>query len=157
MSIPKISVALADDHPVLLKLLTHILEAEGLNVVATAANGRELIDAVKRLNPDVAVTDIAMPGLNGLEAMRELQSSGDRTKMVVYTAMPDPELAIEAFGYGAAGFVLKHSSSAELVTASRVAFSGQVYVTPRLGDVPENVIEAAKARAASGERPVSAR
>lgn len=133
-------VVLADDHAIVLEGLKHILE-EDFDVVATATDGRALMEEVQQLKPDIAVTDISMPLLNGLDAFRQLKASGILTRFVFLTAHPDVTLATQAFRLGAAGYVLKHSAGAELLTAIRAALRGQTYITPHIAnDVLQNLM-----------------
>lgn len=133
-------VVLADDHAIVLEGLKHILE-EDFDVVAVATDGRALMEEVQRLKPDIAVTDISMPLLNGLDAFRQLKASGILTRFVFLTAHPDVTLATQAFRLGAAGYVLKHSAGAELLIAIRAALRGQTYITPHIAnDVLQNLM-----------------
>jgi len=125
------SLVVADDQPLLLDALRSILELE-FNLVATANNGYDLVKKVQLLEPDVAVTDLHMPILNGLGVLRQFKGSGIQTRFVMYTANPSLELASEAFRLGVSGYVLKKSASAELMLAIRIALEGQTYISPRM-------------------------
>lgn len=136
-------VVLADDHAIVLEGLKHILE-EDFDVVASVTDGRALMEQVQRLKPDIAVTDISMPLLNGLDAFRQLKASGILTRFVFLTAHPDVTLATQAFRLGAAGYVLKQSAGAELLTAIRAALRGQTYISPHIAnDVLQNLMSGA--------------
>jgi DNA-binding NarL/FixJ family response regulator len=124
---------LADDHVIILDGLRRILEPE-FEIVATAADGRELVAEIERLKPEVAVADISMPLLNGLDALRQCKSAHSRTRFVFLTASPDVALATRAFQLGASGYVLKHAAAEELVTAIREALTGRTYITPRIAN-----------------------
>jgi DNA-binding NarL/FixJ family response regulator len=126
-------IILADDHQIILDGLRRILEPE-FEIVATAANGRELVAEIERLKPEVAVADISMPLLNGIDALRQCQSSTARTRFVFLTASPDVALATLAFRLGASGYVLKHAAAEELVVAIREALAGRTYITPRIAN-----------------------
>jgi DNA-binding NarL/FixJ family response regulator len=126
-------IILADDHEIVLDGLRRILEPE-FEIVATAADGRELVAAIERLRPEVAVADISMPGLNGLDALRHCQNPHLRTPFVFLTANPDVGLATQAFRLGASGYVLKHAAAEELVVAIREALGGHTYITPRIAN-----------------------
>jgi DNA-binding NarL/FixJ family response regulator len=127
MSRPR--VLIADDHRILAEGVRGLLEPE-FEVVGVVADGRELVAAAKTLRPDVIVADVTMPALNGIEAARQLRDAGVTAKVVFLTMHRDVAYARQAFEAGAAGFVLKHSVSSELVTAIREALRGQTYVTP---------------------------
>jgi DNA-binding NarL/FixJ family response regulator len=129
MSKPR--VLLADDHQILAEGLRGLLEPE-FDVVAVVADGRQLIAAAKKYQPDVIVTDVAMPLLNGIEAAAQLRDVGLKSKVVILTMHCDVAYARRAMEAGASGFVLKQSAAAELVTAVREALRGQTYVTPKI-------------------------
>ena len=129
----RIRLVLADDHTIFLEGLKELL-APHFDLQGIAADGQELLNQILRLKPDVAVTDISMPLLNGVEVLRQIKSSGLATKFVFLTANPDVTIATQAFRLGAAGYVLKASASAELITAIRAATSGQTYITPRIAN-----------------------
>jgi DNA-binding NarL/FixJ family response regulator len=125
---PQATVLIADDHPLVLELLVDLLK-DRFDVVGTAVNGDQLIEATARLRPDVVVTDISMPALNGLEALRRLKTAGSATKIIVLTMDAHPELARHAIRSGASGFIAKHSAGSELVTAINEVLRGRVYVS----------------------------
>jgi len=122
-------IVVADDHNLLLDALQKLL-ADDFDVVATVSDGRSLVREAARLKPDVAVVDLAMPDLNGLEAARELKREAPGTRLVFLTMNEDPDLAAEAFRAGASAYVLKRSAASELVTAIREALQSRSYVTP---------------------------
>ena len=111
--------------------LRKLLETE-FQSVTVVGNGQELLDTAAVLKPDVALVDIGMPLLNGIEATRHLRKISPTTKVVVLTAHNDPQYAVEAFRAGATGFVLKRCAVSELLIAIRRVLAGQTYVTPML-------------------------
>ncbi len=127
MSKPR--VLLADDHKILIEGLRGLLESE-FELVETVEDGRELVSAVERLQPDVIVADISMPMLNGIEAARHILRDNPRAKIIFLTMHSDVAYAAEAFRLGACGYLLKRSAAGELVTAIREVLKGGVYVTP---------------------------
>ena len=127
------SIILADDHEIILDGLRRILAPE-FEIVASVADGRSLVAEIERLKPEVAVADISMPLLNGLDALRQSKSAHFRTRFVFLTASPDVALATRAFRLGASGYVLKHAAAEELVVAIRDALAGRTYVTPRIAN-----------------------
>jgi DNA-binding NarL/FixJ family response regulator len=127
MAIPK--VLIADDHTIVAQGLESLLK-ESFDFVGTVTDGRALLEAAERLKPDVIVADISMPNLNGLDAARQLKSSGNNAKIVILTMHADPHLATEAFRAGASGFVLKQSAGEELVKAIHEILQGRAYLTP---------------------------
>ena len=124
-------VILADDHQIVLQGLKTILEPE-FDLVGTVADGRALLDAQKKLHPDVIVADISMPLLNGIEAVRRIKKADPHVKVVFLTMHPDVSYAAEAFESGASGYVLKHSAPDELITAIREVLKGKTYITPMI-------------------------
>ena len=133
MSRPR--VLLADDHRVVSEGLKRLL-ADDFELVGMVEDGRALVAAAKKLQPDVIVADISMPHLNGIDAMAQLKKDNARIKVVFLTMHQEPAYARRALEAGAAGFVLKHSAPAELVMAIHAALKGQTFITPALaGDV----------------------
>jgi DNA-binding NarL/FixJ family response regulator len=128
---PRPTVLLADDHRLVAEGLAGILKGE-FSVAGTVTDGVQLLETARRLRPDVIVTDLAMPGMSGLEAVRRLKADGLAAKVIVLTMHADVELAAEALRAGAAGFVVKHAAGTELVAAIRSALRGKTYVTPEL-------------------------
>ena len=124
---------LADDHRIVVEGLRSILAVE-YDLVGIVDDGRELVEAAKRLEPDIIVADIAMPQLNGLEAIARLKKDGCQAKVVFLTMHKDATYAARALAVGASGFVLKHSASTELLTAIRAALSGMTYVTQEIAE-----------------------
>jgi DNA-binding NarL/FixJ family response regulator len=128
-------VLLADDHKIVLEGLRSLLDAE-FEIVGAVEDGRTLVTEAGRLNPDVVVADISMPGLNGIDAARQIKKVGQRIKIVFLTMHADVTYAADAFDAGASGFVLKHSAPQELTAAIREAMHGRTYVTPLIaGDL----------------------
>jgi DNA-binding NarL/FixJ family response regulator len=136
----KARIVLADDHEVLLEGLKRILESEA-EVTATASDGVELLELVQKLRPDIAVVDISMPKLNGLDAFKKCKGQAPGTKFIFLTGHPDITLATEAFRAGASAYVLKHSAAEELIAAVRSVRRGQTYISPRIaGEVLQNLM-----------------
>ena len=131
----KIRVLLADDHKIILEGLRSILEPE-FEIIATVEDGRTLVAEAKRLSPDGVVADISMPGLNGIDAARQVREVEQDIKIVFLTMHSQVSYAASAFEVGASGFVLKHSAPQELITAIRETMQGRTYVTPMIaGDL----------------------
>lgn len=125
-------IILADDHRIVVEALASLLK-ESFHLVGTVHDGRALIEEVFHLEPDVVVSDIFMPLLNGLDALRHLRSNGNQCKMIFLTMQTDVVLATEAFQAGASGFVSKESAGEELIHAITEAMHGRLYVTPLVG------------------------
>jgi DNA-binding NarL/FixJ family response regulator len=128
---PRATVLLADDHAVVAEGLASLLRSE-FAVVGTVTDGAQLLEAARRLGPDLVVTDVAMPGMSGLDALRQLRAGGPAPRVVVLTMHADAELATEALRAGASGFVLKHAAGTELLAALRSVLRGKTYVSPEL-------------------------
>jgi len=124
-------VLLADDHAVVAQGLESLLK-KSFDLVGVVNDGRALVDAVEKIHPDVIVTDISMPGLNGLDAIRQIRARRPATKIVVLTMHRDTQLAVEAFRAGASGYVLKVSPAEELIRAISEVAEGRGYVTTLL-------------------------
>jgi DNA-binding NarL/FixJ family response regulator len=125
------SVLLADDHPIVRDGLQSLLNEE-FTVVGTVGDGIALVEAAKALRPDVIVTDLAMPGLGGLDALRALGMLGLPSRVIVLTMHADAHLAVEAFRRGAWGYVLKTAAAEELTVAVRTVHGGRAYLTPHI-------------------------
>jgi DNA-binding NarL/FixJ family response regulator len=123
---------LADDHALLLDGLKKLLEQE-YDLVGTAANGRALVAAARRLRPDIIVLDISMPRLNGIDAARQIRDALPNAKMLFLTVHADSAYVEEAFRAGALGYVLKQGAAHELFVALRKVFRGRAYVSPLIG------------------------
>ncbi len=131
------TILLADDHVVFTDGIVRILR-ERFDVVGTVRDGSSLAKAAVRLHPDVVVTDISMPTVSGLEALRQLKARHVESRVIFLTMHADATLAAEAFRLGAKGFILKQSSGDELVNAIHAVLQGHKYMSPALtGDVLE--------------------
>nr|WP_238321109.1 response regulator transcription factor [Thermogemmatispora carboxidivorans] len=128
-----IRVLLADDHALVREGTRRLLEAESdVSVVAEAASGEEAIEAARRLNPDIAIMDIAMPGMGGIEATRQIKAHCPKTAVLVLSAYDDEQYLIALLEAGAAGFLLKNVHGQELVNAIRAVARGESVLQPSL-------------------------
>ena len=128
---PKTRVLLAEDHIVVAEGLEALLK-DSFELVGVVHDGRALMDAVEALRPDVIVTDISMPLLNGLDAIRQILARRPNAKVVVLTMHRDTQLAAEAFRAGVSGYLLKISPGEELISAIGQVAQGRSYVTTLL-------------------------
>ena len=130
-----IRVLLADDNALVRDGLRHILEAQtDITVIGEAANGVEAVAQARRLNPDVVLMEIAMPELNGIEAMRRIRRKLPRAKVVILSLHSSAEHIYRALKGGAYGYLLKESAGAEVVTAVRTVHAGRRYLCQKIAD-----------------------
>ncbi|HXF91362.1 MAG TPA: response regulator transcription factor [Nitrospiraceae bacterium] len=122
-------VLLADDHTLVLEGFRKLL-SERYEVVGTVEDGRALLEAAPRLQPDLVTLDISMPLLNGIDAARQLKKLMPEVKLVFVTMHADPAYVNEAFKAGASGYLLKRSAGAELIQAIDSVLGGHFYITP---------------------------
>src|SRR5215470_19036141 len=124
---------LADDHEIVRFGLRNLLESQlGWSVIGEAANGRDAVDAVLRLRPDVTLLDISMPGINGLDAARQILAAGSRTKILVLSVHDSADVLEQVLDSGARGYVLKSDAMRELVAAVDAVRSNKTFFTPKI-------------------------
>jgi DNA-binding NarL/FixJ family response regulator len=128
-------VLVADDHPVVRQGLKSLLTREGFSVVAEAADGREALLQVEAVHPEVALLDLGMPGLNGLDAAREIMQGSAGTKVIILTQHTEEPYILEALRAGVHGYVLKSQSVSDVVQAIRDVTRGKLYVSPAISEV----------------------
>ncbi len=130
-----IRVFLADDHTIIRDGLRALIDAQpGLQVVGEAANGRAAVARVLALRPDVAVLDIAMPELNGIDAARAIRAQQPGTQVIMLSMHASSEHVVRALQAGALGYLLKESAGRELLAAIQVVHAGRRYLSARLGE-----------------------
>lgn len=128
-----IRVLLADDHTLVRAGIRSLLEAvPGVEVVAESGDGREALELIAKHEPDVALLDIGMPGLNGLEVARRVAKECPRTRVIVLSMYADRIYVRKALGAGVAGYLLKGAAVAELPLALQSVMRGETYLTPRI-------------------------
>jgi DNA-binding NarL/FixJ family response regulator len=146
------TIVLADDHLLVREGLRALLEVEhDLKVVGEAGDGIEAVSHVEHLNPKILILDLMMPGLNGLDVLKQIKRRSPDTKVVILSMYANEGYVLEALSSGASAYVLKDSSSADLVLAVREAAAGRKYLSPPLS---ARAIEAyqEKAKAATLDR-----
>ena len=154
-----LSVLLAEDHPVVREGLRAMLEAEGdFQVVGQTGNSSEVGGMVEELHPDVLVLDLIMPGIGGLNALRELARRRLSTRVVVLSMYANEAYVLEALQSGAGAYVLKQSEAAELVRGIREVAKGRRYLSPPLSQrAVEAYARRAKGTIATKEAELTAR
>ena len=128
---------LADDHTILVEGLKALLAPE-FDVVATAGDGRAVLEAAEKHQPDIILLDISMPGLNGIEAARRLKQSNPDAKLIILTMHADLSFVSAAFEAGVSGYVLKQSAATELVTALHDVDGGRRYISSADPETPRH-------------------
>lgn len=128
----KHSVFIADDHPLTLLGTKTFVESLGFRVVETASNGITALNAILRLKPDVAILDINMPGMNGLEIMVKLVEEQVETKVVLLTMHKETSVYLKAKSLNVKGYVLKEHAFEELTACINTVIAGKEYVSPKL-------------------------
>jgi two-component system NarL family response regulator len=137
-----IRIVLADDHKMILAALRSMLEKEiDIDVVGEAGDGVALLEVVARTMPDVAVVDIGMPGMNGVEATRRLLAGRPRLKVIALSAYDDKRFVLEMLNAGAKGYLIKASAGDELPRAIRAIAQGRTYLCP---EVAGAIVDAAR-------------
>lgn len=128
-----IRVLLADDHTLVRAGIRSLLETiEGVEVVAESGDGREALELISRHRPDLALLDIGMPGLNGIEIARQVGRASPKTKVIMLSIYDDKIHVTQAIRAGVAGYLLKGASVVELPLAVRAVMAGETYLTPKV-------------------------
>ncbi len=147
-------ILLADDHLIVRQGLKVLLEREGFTVVGEASDGREAVRLAQELRPDIAMLDLTMPLLNGIDAGRAILQASPKTKIVLLTMHTEDHYVLEALRGGIKGYVLKTKSAEELVQAIQEVSMGKLYLTP---GVSEAVVQAYLAKTDLPPEPLSLR
>jgi DNA-binding NarL/FixJ family response regulator len=131
----RIACVVADDHPAVVEAVADVLTDNGIEVPGRARDGTDAVKLIESHRPDVALLDLRMPGLSGIEVARLVARSAPETAVILYTAFGDRALLTEALDAGARGFVLKEAPLAEVVRAVELVAAGRTYVDPVLAGV----------------------
>ena len=151
-----ITVFVADDHAIVREGLVSLLAAQpDIRVVGTAADGRDTVRQVVKLQPEVVVMDISMPQMNGIEAAREIRLRVPQARVVILSMHSSVEHVFHALEAGAAGYLLKESTAREIVEAVRAAHAGRRYLSPKVAEALADGIS--RGSAASPLESLSAR
>lgn len=143
----QLRIVLADDHALLRAGMRVLLERFGtFTIIGEAGSGREAIQAVEEHKPDIVLMDIAMPDLNGLEALRRISAEWPAVKVVMLSMHGNKEYVLRAMRGGAAGYVLKDTSPSDLAMALQIIARGTTYISPGIGMPMENYHRATGAK-----------
>jgi len=149
-----VRVVLADDHVIVRQGLKLILGGAGFEVVGEASDGHEAVRLARETQPDIAVLDVVMPLMNGMEAAREIQQACPRTKAILLTSRHEEQLILQALQAGIRGCVLKTYQAQDLIRAIRDVSAGGVYLSPTLSRC---VVDAYRSRTSLPPDPLSPR
>jgi two-component system response regulator NreC len=149
-----IRVILADDHVLVRQSLKSFLEREGIQVAGEASDGQELVGVAASVCPDVAVVDISMPLMNGLEAAGEIRRSSPQTRTILLTRHDEAQYVTEALRAGVKGYVLKNQAATDLVHAIYQVCRGGFYLSP---SISHTVVEAFLSKTAQPPDPLTSR
>ncbi|RFC72205.1 response regulator transcription factor [Streptomyces sp. AcE210] len=150
-----ISLLIVDDHPVVRDGLRGMFESAGdFTVLGEASNGVEAVELTARLDPDVVLMDLRMPGGSGVDAIKELTRRGARSRVLVLTTYDTDSDTLPAIEAGATGYLLKDAPREELFTAVRAAADGRTVLSPA---VASRLVTAVRTPAAPADEPLSAR
>ena len=140
-----VRIVLADDHVLVREGLRSLLEREGCQVLAEASDGLQALREVDSHKPDIAVLDITMPSLNGLDAAREVARTFPKTKTILLTQHDEDQYVLKALEAGVSGYVLKSQAAGDLLDAIRNISKGQIYLSP---GISRTLIDAYRSKSA---------
>jgi DNA-binding NarL/FixJ family response regulator len=129
------TILIADDHRLLREGLRALLERDGFQVVAEADDGRSAVRLAKQLQPDIVITDIAMPDMNGIEATRQVRAEAPRSKVLALSMHTESGFVLGMLEAGASGYLLKDAAFEELSVAIKAVLKGQIYLSPAITGV----------------------
>ncbi|MGW5761494.1 response regulator [Streptomyces tendae] len=153
-----IRVLIADDEPMIRAGVRAVLATDpDIDVVAEAADGRDAVELVRRHRPAVAVLDIRMPGVNGIDAAAEIRATVPDTSVIMLTTFGEDDYILEALGGGAAGFLIKSGEPEELVAGVRAVAEGAAYLSPKVAARVVAHLAATGAGALAGRRSAARR
>jgi DNA-binding NarL/FixJ family response regulator len=153
----QIGIVLVDDHPIFRQGLKSLLEREGFGISAEGADGLEAIRLAKEFQPDLVVLDLSMPGVNGLEAAREIQNVAPRTKVVLVTVHRQEQYVVEAIRAGIRGYIFKSEAAMRLPHAIREVYAGRRYFSPAVAEFAAGLESQEDASGNPGNQPVEKR
>ncbi|MGH9445038.1 MAG: response regulator [Terriglobia bacterium] len=149
-----VQIVLADDHEVVREGFKALLERQGYQVVGEASDGREAVLLVEKTKPQIAILDLAMPLLNGVDATRQIRRTSPRTKTILLTMYKEDQYVLEALRAGVSGYILKTKAAKDLVQAISQVVNGMVYLSP---EVSQTIVDAYRAELTPAADPLTAR
>ncbi len=150
-------ILLADDHDIVIAGLRQVLDRPDFEIVGAVKDGRALVEAFHELEPDVVITDVTMPLLNGLDAAKQIRTLDPKAKIVFLTMHPEVGYAAEALSLGNSGYVLKSSVADELVPAIHEVLKGGTYVAQAIEEAVRKAIEARSHQKTPGVQALTSR
>src|SRR5947208_8238451 len=147
-------VLLADDHALIRQGLKALLERQGIQAVTEASDGQEAVRLAEKAQPEVAILDITMPVLNGVDAARELIKSTPKTKVILLTKHDEDQYVTEALRAGIKGYVLKNQAANDLIHAIHQVCRGGFYLSP---SISQTVVDAYLSKAVTPPDPLTSR
>ena len=153
-----LEILITDDHTLFRQGLRSLLESEGFRVTGEAADGRTAVKLAKQLQPAAVIIDISMPGLNGIDATKQIRHNSHRVKVIVLSMRSDSRAVLDAFAAGACAYLLKEAAFEEVVVALRVVLQGKTYLSPAIAHVVvRNSVERWSAKPGAAPRGISGR
>jgi len=138
-----IRILIADDHAIVRQGLKQIVEASGeMRVVAEAANGADALSKIREIVCDVVLLDIAMSGMSGIDALKQLHKEKPKLPVLILSSYPEDQYAVRLIRIGAAGYLTKESAPALIIEAVRHVVSGKKYITPAVAEMLANELGA---------------
>ncbi|MBN2339685.1 MAG: response regulator transcription factor, partial [Acidobacteria bacterium] len=148
-----VRILIVDDHKIVCDGLKSLLETQpDMDIVARAADGREGVRLALKLKPDIVIMDVAMPGLNGLDAVRQILEAQPEMRIIALSMHADRRYVTGMLSAGASGYILKHCAFEELVRAIPIVLAHQVYLSPAIAGI---VVDELSGRSARSRRPPS--
>lgn len=145
---------LADDHALIRQGIKELLQKQGFQVVCEASNGQEALRIAEKVQPDVAIVDIGMPVLNGVDTAREMNKASPKTKVILLTQHAESQYVAEALRAGVKGYVLKSQAAEDLFDAIHEVCKGSVYLSPKISPA---ILDAYLYKSGASEDPLSGR
>ncbi len=145
---------LVDDHAMFRQSLRKLLEDQGFSIIGEASDGREAVRLARTLDPDIAILDVSMPLLNGIDAAHEIHRLAPQTQVILLTMYREEAYILEALRAGIRGYVLKDQAASDLVAAVGDVMKGSIYLSP---GISEAVVKAYKSKSAAPGEPLSSR